>query len=130
MDKKNYKEERFDSYLNKIIIYSSKKYFKKQMNIANNEKAIDIENESNNSFYDLITLKNSFSTIDNIDVSIELDTALKSLSAIEQSVIFLLYQENLTHEEAAKILEIWTRSVTRIKMRAIEKLRKYLEGDE
>lgn len=36
----NYNEERFDSFLNKTNIYSSKRYFKKQMNYLNKEKTI------------------------------------------------------------------------------------------
>ena len=62
-------------------------------------------------------------------ILIQLKNALKSLTAIEQSVIFLLFQEELSQDEAAKILEIWSKSVSRIKVRAIEKLRKYLKGD-
>lgn len=69
------------------------------------------------------------SDIDTIDLSLQLKNALKSLTAIEQSVIFLLFQEELSQDEAAKILEIWSKSVSRIKVRAIEKLRKYLKGD-
>ena len=69
------------------------------------------------------------SDIDTIDLSLQLKNALKSLTAIEQSVIFLLFQEELSQDEAAKILEIWSKSVSRIKVRAIKKLRKYLKGD-
>ena len=69
------------------------------------------------------------SDIDKIDLSLQLKNALNSLTAIEQSVIFLLFQEELSQDEAAKILEIWSKSVSRIKVRAIEKLRKYLKGD-
>ena len=38
--KNNYNEERFDSFLNKTIILSSRTYFKKQMNIIDKEKNI------------------------------------------------------------------------------------------
>lgn len=37
MENNNYKEERFDSFLNKTIILSSKLYFKKQMNFVSKE---------------------------------------------------------------------------------------------
>ena len=40
MERNDYKEERFDSFLNKTIILSSRRYFKKQMNMANKEKII------------------------------------------------------------------------------------------
>ena len=74
-------------------------------------------------------LNGSFSTLDNITNTLELNNAMKSLSAIEQAVIFLLFQEDLSQEEAGKILEICSKSVSRIKLRAIGKLKKYLKGD-
>ena len=122
----NYKEERFDSYLNKIIIFSSKGYFKKQMNINNKEITI-IDDEEDSSA--LLKAVEMYCTIDNIENTIELNNALKSLSAIEQSVLFLLFKEDLSQDDAAKILEICSKSVSRIKLRAIDKLKKYLKED-
>ena len=128
-DKNNYKQERFDSFLNKTIILSSRTYFKKQSNISNKEKTI-VDNEDYSAYLqDVIASDAHLSDIDTIDLSLQLKNALKSLTAIEQSVIFLLFQEELSQDEAAKILEIWSKSVSRIKVRAIEKLRKYLKGD-
>lgn len=128
-DKNNYKQERFDSFLNKTIILSSRTYFKKQSNISNKEKTI-VDNEDYSAYLqDFIESDAHLSDIDTIDLSLQLKNALKSLTAIEQSVIFLLFQEELSQDEAAKILEIWSKSVSRIKVRAIEKLRKYLKGD-
>lgn len=127
-NKHNYNEERFDSFLNKTIIYSSKAYFKKQMNTYNKEKTI-INDENYSVFLEKLTIMNTL--VDNIEVSIELSNALKSLSAIEQAVIFLLFQENLSQDEAGKILEICSKSVSRIKLRAINKLKNILkEGFE
>lgn len=127
-NERNYNEERFDSFLNKTIIYSSKSYFKKQMNTANKEKTI-INDENYSTFLEKTTTLNTL--VDNIEVNIELNNALKSLSAIEQAVIFLLFQENLTQDEAGKILEIYSKSVSRIKLRAINKLKNILkEGFE
>ena len=128
-DKNNYKQERFDSFLNKTIILSSRTYFKKHSNISNKEKTI-VDNEDYSAYLqDFIASDAHLSDIDTIDLSLQLKNALKSLTAIEQSVIFLLFQEELSQDEAAKILEIWSKSVSRIKVRAIEKLRKYLKGD-
>lgn len=39
-----YKEQRFDSFLNKTIMMSSRKYFTKQMNIIDKENTI-LDNE-------------------------------------------------------------------------------------
>ena len=128
-NKNDYKEEKFDSYLNKIIIFTSKSYFKKQVNVMEKEKTI-VDDEDYSAFLQDFTMSNcSFSTVDDFDKTMQLNTALKSLSAIEQSVIFLLYKEDLNQDEAAKILEICSKSVSRIKIRAINKLKKLLKGD-
>ena len=117
----DYWEERFDSYLNKIIIFSSKGYFKKQMNIFDKERTI-VDKEDSCALLKCVT-------IDNIENTLELNSALNSLSAIEQSVLFLLFKEDLSQDDAAKILEICSKSVSRIKLRAIDKLKKYLKED-
>ena len=124
-----YKEERFDSFLNRTIILSSKRYFKKQMNIIKKEKTI-IDDVNYTSFLqDFIVLNNAFFSVDEVDYRMELNNALGSLSAIEQAVLFLLFKKELTQDEAGKILEICSNSVSRIKLRAIDKLKKYLKGD-
>lgn len=129
MENKDYREERFDSFLNKTIMMSSRTYFKKQMNIINKENTI-LDNEDYSAFLQgFIDVNCPFSAIDNIEANLELNRALNCLSDIEQAVIFLLFQEELSQDEAAEILEIWSKSVSRIKVRAIEKLKKYLEGD-
>ena len=130
MENKNtYNEERFDSFLNKTIILSSKDYFRTQMGLSTKEQTI-VDDMNYSAFLQRFTMLNeSLSIIDNITNTLELNNAMKSLSAIEQSVIFLLFQEDLSQDEAAKILEICSKSVSRIKLRAIDKLRKYLKGD-
>lgn len=130
MENKNvYKEERFDSFLNKTIILSSKYYFKKNMNIANKENTI-IDNEDFSRFLQgFIGLDSSLVDINDIELGIELNSALNCLSDIEQAVIFLLFKKELSQAEAAEILEIYSKTVSKIKIRAIEKMRKYMKGD-
>lgn len=130
MENKNlYKEQRFDSFLNKTIMMSSRKYFKKQMNIVDKENTI-LDNEDYCAFLQgFIDVDCPFSGIDAIDASYELNTALNCLSDIEQAVIFLLFKKELSQKEAADILEIYSKTVSKIKIRAIEKLRKYFKGD-
>lgn len=125
MENNSYKEERFDSYLNKIIIFSSKGYFKKQMNIFDKERTI-VDEEDSSVLLKGVTIQFNIDTIEN---NLELNSALKSLSAIEQAVIFLLFKEDLSQDDASKILEICSKSVSRIKLRAINKLKKYLKED-
>ena len=122
-------DKRFDSYLNKIIIFSAKGFFKKQMSIVNKERTI-VDDEDYDAFLQNFIMVNcAFSTVDDFESKLELNNALKSLSAIEQSVIFLLFKEELSQDEAAEILEICSRTVRNIKTRALRKLKKYLEGD-
>ena len=99
------------------------------MGLSNKEKTI-VDDVNYSTFLQRASVLNeTISIIDTISNSIELNNAMKSLSAIEQSVIFLLFEEDLSQDEAAKILEICSKSVSRIKLRAIDKLRKYLKGD-
>ena len=125
----NGREEKFDSYLNKTIILSSKYYFKKQMKIKGKEQTI-LNNEEYSLFLQrFITEKDTFSSVERVDTSLQLKKALESLSAIEQAVIVLLFQEELTQQEAAEILEVYTKTISKIKIRAINKLKKHLEED-
>lgn len=120
-------EKRFDNFLNKTIIMSSKRYFKKETNTNKKEQTI-IETEDFCAFLEGTNIF-SDSCFDAIDTKLQLNNAVKTLSVVEQAVIFLLFNEELTQEDAAKILEICSKSVSRIKLRAIKKLKEYLEGD-
>ena len=125
----NGREEKFDSYLNKTIILSSKYYFKKKMKMKGREQTI-LNNEEYSFFLQkFISEKDTFSSVERVDTSLQLKKALESLSAIEQAVIFLLFQEELTQQEAAEILEVYTKTISKIKIRAINKLKKYLEEE-
>lgn len=127
--KNNYKEEKFDSFLNKTIIFSSRTYFKKQMNIIKKENTI-LDNEDFSSFVQgFIDLNCPYSSIDDVDYRVTLANAMYSLSAIEQAVIFLLFERELTQNEVAKILKIYSKTVSKIKIRAIKKLKNYMKGD-
>ncbi len=130
MESKNdYREEKFDSYLNKTIILSSRTYFKKQMNTINKERTIVDDVDYSALLQDFVNANSSFSSFDDIDSKLELSSALSTLSVIEQAVIFLLFQEDLTQNEVAEILKIYSKTVSKIKNRAMGKLKKYLKGD-
>ena len=121
------KEKRFNNFLNKTIILSSKRYFKREVNISNKEQML-VDDNSHTSVLNFVanSTTNDFDLVENC---LELNTALSKLSDIEQTVIFLLYNKELSQDEASKILEICSKSVSRIKVRAINKLRKYMKGD-
>lgn len=130
MESKNdYREEKFDSYLNKTIILSSRTYFKKQMNTINKERTIVDDVDYSALLQDFVNANSSFYSFDDIDSKLELSSALSTLSVIEQAVIFLLFQEDLTQNEVAEILKIYSKTVSKIKNRAMGKLKKYLKGD-
>lgn len=126
---KDYQEMRFDSFINKTIILSSKDYFRKQMKNVSREKTIFDDENYEDFLQEYISLGNGKDFSDTIENQIELHKALKSLTNIEQSVISLLFQKELSRDEAAKILNIYSQSVTRIKIRAVSKLRELLKGD-
>lgn len=126
MENKSYNEEKFDSFLNKTIILSSKDYFRKQMNLIDREPTIVDDANYAGFLQGFIALDCAFASFENKE---QLNNAVRSLSAIEQAVIFLLFQEELSQEDASKILEICSKSVSRIKLRAIEKLKNYLKED-
>lgn len=126
-NEKNFQKEKFDSYLNKIIIFSSKEYFKKEMSIINNERMVV------NDEYDEVTLKlalhDALFELEKNENILDLNNAIESLSAIEQSVIFLLFHEDMTQDEAANILEVYSKTISKIKVRAIRKLKEKMKGD-
>ena len=121
------KEKRFNNFLNKTIILSSKRYFKKEVNISNKEQML-VDDNSHTSVLNA-AVNSTITDFDLVENCLELNTALSKLSDIEQTVIFLLYNKELSQDEASKILEICSKSVSRIKVRAINKLRKYMKGD-
>lgn len=121
------KEKRFNNFLNKTIILSSKRYFKKEVNISNKEQML-VDDNSHTSVLNS-AVNSTIADFDLVENCLELNTALSKLSDIEQTVIFLLYNKELSQDEASKILEICSKSVSRIKVRAINKLRKYMKGD-
>lgn len=121
------KEKRFNNFLNKTIILSSKRYFKREVNISNKEQML-VDDNSHTSVLNS-AVNSTIADFDLVENCLELNTALSKLSDIEQTVIFLLYNKELSQDEASKILEICSKSVSRIKVRAINKLRKYMKGD-
>ena len=126
---KDYNEMKFDSFINKTIILSSKDYFRKQMKNVSREKTIFDDENYEIFLQEYISLGKNDDFSDTIENQLELHNALKSLTAIEQSVISLLFQKELSRDEAAKILKIYSQSVTRIKIRAVRKLRDHFKGD-
>lgn len=136
MGNNNYKYKKFNSFLNKTIVLCSKRYYKAEL--TTNLTELKIMDDENYTEYMKDYLKIDDDVYNCIDVDNFIDLcenpvlirALKSLSKIEMTVIFLLFEKQLTSREASKILKICSDSVTRINKRALRKLKEYLKGDD
>ena len=127
-------ELKFERSLNKTIVLASKLYYKQEIAKNFNElKIIDDEKYSNylnnylkdeTELYNINNMSNFIELCNNT----RLVSALKSLSDIEMTVIFLLFEQQFTSKEASKILKVCSDSITRIKRRALKKLKKHMKG--
>lgn len=128
------KEIKFDSFLNKTIIFSSKNYYKKD--VIRNKTELKIVDDENYSEYLKKYIKYEDKNFDfkDIDEFLKycdnklLARSLKKLSKIEITVIFGVFVTDLTNNALSKILNIHHLSVSRIKSRALKKITKYMEG--
>ena len=129
--------ERANKYnftLNKVIEMSSKEYFRKNALTNTREKKVIDDEDYENSIKELLSYEEKFDTpamkfLDECEDE-KLCKAIEQLSAIEQAVIFLIFSKELSREEAAKVLNVCVDTISRAKIRAINKLRKYLKGDK
>lgn len=130
-EKKIFEEERFDAYLNKVIIMSSKEYFRKEA-LHNTRESKIIDDENFLEFINEKTKKEEFNIVAE-DFIEECDNprlcdAIKQLSEIEQAVVFFIYDKELSREEVALKLDICVDTVSRVKLRAVKKIEKYMKG--
>ncbi len=130
-ERKIFEEERFDAYLNKVIIMSSKEYFRKEA-LHNTRESKIIDDENFLEFINEKTKKEEFNIVAE-DFIEECDNprlcdAIKQLSEIEQAVVFFIYDKELSREEVALKLDICVDTVSRVKLRAIKKIEKYMKG--
>lgn len=130
-ERKIFEEERFDAYLNKVIIMSSKEYFRKEA-LHNTRESKIIDDENFLEFINEKTKKEEFNIVAE-DFIEECDNprlcdAIKQLSEIEQAVVFFIYDKELSREEVALKLDICVDTVSRVKLRAIKKIGKYMKG--
>lgn len=132
MSDKDFNEKRFDSLLNRTIILSSKKYYKRQMDILESELLL-INDDDENLYSDIvddISLSFTDTSKDNLDEVLDVQNAVSKLSAVEQAVIFLAFGADLTQKNISTLLKINERSVRKIEFRALDKMKKLLEGDK
>lgn len=132
-EEKSIQEIKFNYFLNKTIIGASKKYYEKKQRIVLRELLIIDDANYEVSLKDKIKVEDTLYEQEDISVFNEmLDSenvlnAVKSLTDIERLAIFLLVIQEYSITEVAEMLGIYFKSVSRIKIRALKKLRDYLE---
>lgn len=121
-------EAKFQYFLNQTIIGASKDYYKKQMRYELRELRI-IDDENYEQYLGKYIEQDDCGFL-SIEKNYELNKEFKLLSLIERTVIFLYFEGNYKTNEIAKILNIKEQSVSRIKKRALTKLKNSMKGFE
>ena len=123
----------FDTFLTKTIIYSSNNFFRKEVKRDSLELSIlDDENFLNDSLKAMSQEDNIFSSPSDFTLSFEnfqLEKAFKSLSKKERFVIIMIFCYGLSLDDLSILLSINYKSVSRIKLRALKKLKDFMEGE-
>ena len=119
-------EAKFNSFLNRTIIGASKNYYRKQKNYELKELQI-IDDEDYAEYLKDYVKKDDDIPFGVFGDNIVLNTAYESLSGIERTVIFLCFHDAYKTNEIAKILNMREQSISRIKKRALEQLKIYIE---
>ena len=123
----------FDAFLTKTIIYSSNNFFRKEVKRDSLElNILDDENFLNDSIKAMSQEDNIFSSPSDFTLSFEnfqLEKALKSLSKKERFVIIMIFCYSLSLDDLSILLSINYKSVSRIKLRALKKLKDFREGE-
>lgn len=132
-NEKESKELKFNRFLNKTIKQSSKSYYLRELlkynelTMFDDAKYEEYVSQSVRTDEDFASVENENDFMNSISNTSLLE-AIKSLSCIERTVIFLLFEKQFTSKEASRILKICSDSVTRIKRRALKKLEGYMKG--
>lgn len=125
-------ENKFDTFLTKTIIGASKAYYKKEC--LNNYREItiidddDIEDCSRNYIDEKLGVYDVYDECGPFEDNYELNMAYESLSLCEKMVIFLYYKQKYRTGEIASIMKMKSQSVSRIKKKALLKLKAFMEG--
>lgn len=120
-------EAKFRRFLNDTIIGASKDYYAKQKKYELRELSI-IDDENYEGYLGKYVTQNLFEPFDAICGSDELNMGFQVLSSVERTVLFLHFEGNYKLKEIAKILNMRDETITRIKKRALNKLKNYMEG--
>ncbi len=124
----------FDAFLTKTIIYSSNNFFKKNAKTNSIElNVLDDENFFSDSINGMSQEDHLFENPADFTLSVEnskLSKALKYLSEQERFVIIMIFYCGLSLDDISIILSINYKSVSRIKLRALKKLKNFMGGND
>lgn len=120
-------EAKFNYFLNQIIIGASKDYYKKQIRYETRELRI-VDDENYEEYLGKFVPEENYGDYCAFDENEELNKCVKLLSNIERTVIFLYFIEGYRTNEISRIVNMKEQSISRIKKRALENLRKYMKG--
>lgn len=113
------KPEAFKGWLFKILSASCKRYY-----VENEKKKSMVYLDDRNGGLD------DLSVTDDLDLSIELQGALSSLSPEEREIVLLSVIGNYKSHEIAKILDCPSATVRSKLKRSLEKLRRRMQADQ
>lgn len=123
-------EARFDSFLNRTIVGASMNYYNKQKKYEYRELQI-IDNEDYEEYLKpyLAEEDDGFSRVfEGFEDNYVLNCGVESLSINEKTVIFLYFKKHYSTSEIAQIMNVREQSVSRIKTRALDKLKMFMKG--
>lgn len=123
-------EARFDSFLNRTIVGASMNYYNKQKKYEYRELQI-IDNEDYEEYLKpyLAEEDDGFSRVfEGFGDNYVLNCGVESLSDSEKTVIFLYFKKHYSTSEIAQIMNVREQSVSRIKTRALDKLKMFMKG--
>jgi len=123
-------EARFDSFLNRTIVGASMNYYNKQKKYEYREVQI-IDNEDYEEYLKpyLAEEDDGFSRVfEGFEDNYVLNCGVESLSINEKTVIFLYFKKHYSTSEIAQIMNVREQSVSRIKTRALDKLKMFMKG--
>lgn len=125
-------EARFDLFLNRTIVGASMNYYNKQKKYEYRELQI-IDNEDYEEYLKpyLAEEDDGFSCVfEGFGDNYVLNCGVESLSDSEKTVIFLYFKKHYATSEIAQIMNVREQSVSRIKKRALDKLKMFMKGYE
>ena len=123
-------EARFESFLNRTILGASMNCYNKQRKYECRELQI-IDNEDYEEYLKPYLSEEDIgfsSVFEGFEDNYVLNCGVESLSGNEKTVVFLYFKKHYTTSEISKIMNIREQSVSRIKKRALDKLKMFTKG--